>query len=89
MTTYNKSAIMKEAHYWRRVLGYTMSRCLKMAWNNAKTQIRLKEERIAKNEAYRIMKEKQAKNTIVTDMSYLANSLSSYYNRGSGVYFGD
>lgn len=89
MTTYNKSKIMKEAHYWRRVLGLTMSEALKMSWRNAKTKVRKETEARAKSEAYKVMKQNEANNTRVSDMSYLADSLTNYYNRGNGAYFGD
>ena len=86
---FNKSKIMKEAHYWRSVLGYTMSEALSMAWRNAKTKVRLNEEAKVKNEADRLMRENRAKNTRVANMSYLANTLTDYYNRGSRAYYGD
>lgn len=89
MKTYNKSRIMKEAHYWRSVLGYTMSEAMKMAWKNAKTKVRLNEEAKVRNEADRLLREKVAKNTKVADMSHLANSLTNYYSRGNGAYYGD
>lgn len=77
---YNKSEIMKEANYWKRVLGYTMSESLKMAWRNAKKKIAIQEESKKKNEQYEQMYIERAKNTKVCDMSYLANSLINYYN---------
>lgn len=86
---YNKSAIMKEAHYWRAVLGYTMSEALAMAWRNAKSAITREKEAMRKYEADQAMREERAKKTIVADMSHLASSLVDYYNRGSSAYYGD
>ena len=71
---------MKEANYWKKVLGYTLSESLKMAWRNAKTKVRLNEEAKTKNEQYEKMFAERAKNTKVVDMSYLANTLTNYYN---------
>lgn len=89
MTTYNKSAIMKEAHYWRSVLGYTMGEALSMAWRNAKTAIARKEKAKREYEADQKMRTERAKNTKVADMSYMVNTLTNYYNRGSNAYYGD
>lgn len=86
---FNKSKIMKEAHYLRNVLNYTMSEALSMAWRNAKTKVRLNEEAKARNEADRLMRENREKNARVADMSYLANTLIDYYNRSSRAYYGD
>lgn len=77
---YNKSEIMKEANYWKKVLGYTISESLKMAWRNEKTKVRLNNEARIKNEQYEKMFAERAKNTTVCDMSYLANTLNNYYN---------
>jgi len=41
---------MKEAHYWKKILGYTMSESMKMAWRNAKSVVRRNEEAKVKNE---------------------------------------
>lgn len=89
MKTYNLSKIMKEAHYWKKVLGYTMSDAMKMAWRNAKSVVKRNEEARIKNEQYEKMFAERAKNTKVADMSYLANTLTNYYNRGNGAYSGD
>lgn len=89
MTTYNKSKIMKEAQYWKKVLGYTMSEALKMSWKNAKRAVAIQVEAKIKNEQYEKMYADRAKNTKVADMSYLANTLTDYYNRGNGAYSGD
>lgn len=86
-TTYNLSKIMKEAHYWKKVLGYTMSEALKMSWRNAKKAVSIQVEARAKNEVYEKMYAERAKNTKVSDMSYLANTLTAFYR--SGAYTGD
>lgn len=80
---------MKEAHYWKKVLGYTMSESMKMAWRNAKRAVAIQVEARIKNEQYEKMYAERAKNTKVCDMSYLANTLTDYYNRGNGAYSGD
>lgn len=80
MKTYNKSKIMKEAHYWKKVLGYTMSESMKMAWRNAKSVVKRNEEAKAENEAYNKMYTERAKNTKRCDMSYMANTLTNYYS---------
>ena len=85
--TYNKSQIMKEAHYWRKVLGYTMGKALSMAWSNAKSVAAANNNRVerakivAQNAAYR------AKNTESVDMSHLSRSLKNYY--ANHAYNGD
>ncbi len=76
---YNKSAIMREAHYMRKVLKLTMSEALKMVWNNAKIVIANKEARIRKEQEYTKMAEVKAARIKMADMSYLANTLTSYY----------
>lgn len=80
MKTYNKSKIMKEAHYWKKVLGYTMSESMKMACRNAKSVVKRNEEAKAENEAYDKMYAERAANTNVCDMSYMANTLTNYYS---------
>lgn len=77
--SYNKSSIMREAHYMRKVLGISMSDALKMTWNNAKTVIARRIESLKKEKEYQALKARQKINTKVADMSYLANSLHSFY----------
>lgn len=86
-TTYNLSKIKKEAHYWKKVLGYTMSEALKMTWRNTKKANTIQIEAKTKNEQYEKMYAERTKNTKVADMSYLANTLTAFY--GSGAYTGD
>lgn len=86
---YNKSEIMKSAHFDVKYSGMTMSQALKRAWSVAKFYVQKDEESerelIKDNEIKGIQK----KNTRVSDMSYLANTLNNSYNRGSSAYYGD
>jgi len=86
---YNKSEIMKEAHFNKKYSGMTMSEALKRAWSVAKFYVLKDEESEKEIRIDNEIKEFQKKNTRVSNMNYLANTLNNSYNRGSSAYYGD
>lgn len=69
-TRFDKSKIMKLAHHLIKKDGFDKSTALKLAWSKAK-----------RSEYYLIIERLEPKaDSIIFDMTMLANSLSNYYS---------
>lgn len=84
-TKYNKSEIMKEAHRifkWNKCFNWSFSKCLSIAWRNAKVRI-ANEEVEARNKAAEEARRKEYRKNIV--LKHVG--MSSLY--ANGAYSGD
>ena len=88
-TRYNKSEIMKSAHFDVKYSGMTMSQALKRAWSVARFYVEKDEESEVAVKEDNEIKAFQQRTTRVSNMNYLANTLNKSYNRGSSAYYGD